>query len=97
MGGGGGGGLDLRVVQQPEPRSHWHRSLSNYPPTRSNRSAARLHARKRLELGYKSLITPPLRDMAGIYALRPREPCVYTCHITGGGVINNTYIYIFIT
>ena len=26
----------------------------------------------RLEPGYKSVITPPLRDLAGIYALRPR-------------------------
>ena len=43
--------------------------MSNCPPTRNNRSAARLRARNRLELGYKSLITTPLRDMAGIYAL----------------------------
>ena len=62
-GGGGGGG----VVQQPEPRSHWHWSLSNCPPTRNNRSAAWLHTRNCLELGYKSLITPPLHDLAGIY------------------------------
>ena len=48
--------------------------------------------RVRLEPGYKSLITPPLRDMAGIYALRPRASCVYTCYITRGGVITNTSI-----
>ena len=55
-------GVDLRVVQLPEPRSHWHWSWSNCPPTRDNRSATRLRTRNCLEPGYKSLITPPLHE-----------------------------------
>ena len=41
-----------------------------------------------LEPGYKSLITPPFRDIAGIYALCTWALCVYMRHITRGGVYN---------
>ena len=74
-----------------EFRSHWQWSLSNCPPTRNNcnGSAARLCTRNHLKPGYKSLITPPLCDLTGIYALRPRAlrvlaraSSVYTCAIS---------------